>query len=589
MKNMKIRTRLLVSYAIIIVFLLVIGITAIVMLGQVGNSLDSFYNQQFQTIDNTWNARRSVFACRADIFQAIIEDDAAAIQEAVQAAKDEFQTVKDSIAEADNTFQGDQALIDKVQNDLTQSEPYLEQICELVTKEQNDDAYVVFQERYRPIMDDMRNTLGEIASVADKNGQAKVNDSHALARTSDIIIILIIAVSIIISVVLAIVIAGSIRKPVNEMMGVAAAIADGDLDTEIHYESSDELGEMANNMRTMTSRVRTILTDVEYLLDAMGKGNFDIHTQSEDAYVGQYSKLLESIKSLNAAMSDTLVQIDVSADQVNSGGEQVSSSAQALAQGATEQASSIQELAASINDITHQVENTAAHAKTAKEENMQSHNEIQICSGHMEKLMEAMTAIDNKSKEISKVIKTIEDIAFQTNILALNAAVEAARAGSAGKGFAVVADEVRNLATKSQEASKSTASLIDDTVKAVAEGTRYSSETEQALRAVVESAQKVLDAVTLISEATEEQSNAVSQVSIGIDQISSVVQTNSATAEQSAAASEELSGQANLLKEMVGRFKLRRDDHGLSASSSHSASSSSYSSSDHFGSVGDKY
>ncbi len=586
MKNMKIRTRLLVSYAIIIVFLLIVGITSIVMLGRVGDSLDSFYNQQFQTIDNTWNARRSVFACRADIFQAIIETDAATIQENAQAAKDEFQTVKNAIALADDTFQGDQSLIDKVLNDLTQSEPYLNQICDLVTKNQNDQAYAIFQNQYRPIMDDMRNTLGEIAKTADSNGLAKVDDSHKLARTADIIIILIIAISIIISVVLAIVIAGSIRRPVTEMMGVAAAIAGGDLDTNINYESSDELGEMANSMRTMTAGVRTILTDVEYLLDAMGKGNFDIHSQVEDAYVGQYSKLLDSIKSLNAAMSDTLIQIDVSADQVNSGGEQVSSSAQALAQGATEQASSVQELAASINDITHQVETTAAHAKTAKEENMQSHNEIQICSSHMEKLMEAMAAIDNKSKEISKVIKTIEDIAFQTNILALNAAVEAARAGSAGKGFAVVADEVRNLATKSQEASKSTASLIDDTVKAVAEGSRYSSETEQALKAVVESAQKVLSAVTLISEATEEQSNAISQVSIGIDQISSVVQTNSATAEQSAAASEELSGQANLLKEMVGRFKLRRDDHGMSTSTSHSAPSSSV---DHFSSIGDKY
>ncbi len=586
MKNMKIRTRLLVSYAIVIVFLLIVGITAIVMLGQVGDSLDSFYNKQFQTIDNTWSARRSVFACRANIFQAIIETDAAAIQEAVQAAKDEYQTVKDSIALVDDTFEGDPTLIDKIQDDLAQSEPYLEQICNLVSKNQNDDAYIVFNDRYKPIMDDMRSTLGEIAQIADQNGLTRVDDSHALARTADIIIILIIVISIIISVLLAIIIAGSIRRPVNEMMGVAAAIAEGDLDTQINYESSDELGEMANSMRTMTSGVRTILTDVEELLDAMGKGNFDIHTKVEEAYVGQYSKLLESIKSLNAAMSDTLIQIDVSADQVNSGGEQVSSSAQALAQGATEQASSIQELAASINDITHQVESTAEHAKTAKEENMQSHNEIQICSGHMEKLMEAMTAIDNKSKEISKVIKTIEDIAFQTNILALNAAVEAARAGSAGKGFAVVADEVRNLATKSQEASKSTASLIDDTVKAVAEGTRYSSETEQALKAVVESAQKVLDAVTLISEATEEQSNAVSQVSIGIDQISSVVQTNSATAEQSAAASEELSGQANLLKEMVGRFKLRRDDHGLSASPSHSTPSPS---TDHFGSIGDKY
>ena len=186
---------------------------------------------------------------------------------------------------------------------------------------------------------------------------------------------------------------------------------------------------------------------------------------------------------------------------------------------------------------------------------------------HMDELMKAMNVIDNKSKEISKVIKTIEDIAFQTNILALNAAVEAARAGSAGKGFAVVADEVRNLATKSQEASKSTGALIEETVKAVADGTRLSGETDQALREVVTSAQKVLDAVTLISTATEEETNSLAQVTTGIDQISSVVQTNSATAEQSAAASEELSGQANLLKEMVSRFTLSQSGGSMSRSS----------------------
>ena len=177
----------------------------------------------------------------------------------------------------------------------------------------------------------------------------------------------------------------------------------------------------------------------------------------------------------------------------------------------------------------------------------------------MADLMGAMKAIEVKSLEISKVIKTIEDIAFQTNILALNAAVEAARAGAAGKGFAVVADEVRNLATKSQEASKSTSALIEETVKAVNEGSRISVETDESLKEVVIRAQKVMDAVTRISQATDSQSKDVQQVSTGIDQISSVVQTNSSTAEQSAAASEELSGQASVLKDLVGRFTLRNE------------------------------
>ncbi|MBQ9521668.1 MAG: methyl-accepting chemotaxis protein, partial [Oscillospiraceae bacterium] len=226
------------------------------------------------------------------------------------------------------------------------------------------------------------------------------------------------------------------------------------------------------------------------------------------------------------------------------------------------------------------------HAQSAKVDNQASHDQIAVCSAHMADLMGAMKAIEVKSLEISKVIKTIEDIAFQTNILALNAAVEAARAGSAGKGFAVVADEVRNLATKSQEASKSTATLIEETVKAVNEGSRLSVETDEALKEVVVRAQKVMDAVTRISKATDAQSHDVAQVSTGIDQISSVVQTNSATAEQSAAASEELSGQANLLKELIGRFTLRKEVGGArsTVSAAHTGDSFAASHSSH-----DKY
>ena len=228
------------------------------------------------------------------------------------------------------------------------------------------------------------------------------------------------------------------------------------------------------------------------------------------------------------------------------------------AQGTTEQASSVEELASSFNEISNQVATTAEHARIAKEENKYTHDQIEVCSSHMNRMMDAMHAIEVKSHEIHNVIKTIEDIAFQTNILALNAAVEAARAGEAGKGFAVVADEVRSLATRSQEASKGTTTLIDDTVRAVAEGTQLSNDTNTALHDVIMSAQKVLKEMTLISNATEEQADSISQVTIGIDQISSVVHTNSATAEESAAASEQLSSQADMLKKLVGQFKLMR-------------------------------
>lgn len=250
-------------------------------------------------------------------------------------------------------------------------------------------------------------------------------------------------------------------------------------------------------------------------------------------------------------------QINIASEQVASGASQVADGAQVLSRGATEQASSVEELAATINDISRYSTNTAASTLDADKQVQIAGSRVQACDRQMKDMLSAMEEIRSKSVEISKIIKTIEDIAFQTNILALNAAVEAARAGTAGKGFAVVADEVRNLASKSAEASKNTAALIAGTVQAVEKGFGYANETAGSLVEIVDVAKSVSVTVGKISEDAKEQANAISQVTTGIEQISGVVQSNSATAEESAAASEELSGQAQMLKSLVGKFKLR--------------------------------
>ena len=259
------------------------------------------------------------------------------------------------------------------------------------------------------------------------------------------------------------------------------------------------------------------------------------------------------IQKLSAVMSS----IQLASEQVFSGSDQVSSGAQALAQGATEQASSVEELAAAVTEISSTVKENHAIVKDAASGALQVNSDIVESGKRMRRQSLAfMTEIRERSNEISHIIKTIEDIAFQTNILALNAAVEAARAGQAGKGFAVVADEVRSLAGKTAEASNSTTSLIAASLAAVEKGTESMETTSKFMESVVEEAQKITDVFQNIANASERQSVSIEQVTQGIDQISSVVQTNSATAEQSAAVSEELSGQAQLLKDMLNRFTL---------------------------------
>ena len=352
---------------------------------------------------------------------------------------------------------------------------------------------------------------------------------------------------------------GYFLKPLQKVVEVGEKLSVGDFDMNLSYKSKDEIGKLMHSMGDVVSRIRSIIGDLSEKLNQLSQGNFNVEMNNEEYYSGAYRPLFDSINNITSDLSGTMAEIQQSAVQVNSGAEQVSAGAQGLSQGATEQASSIEELSATVNDISEHIKKTAENTRLANTEAQNAGKEVSHSDKQMQQMKAAMENINQKSGEISKIIKTIDDIAFQTNILALNAAIEAARAGVAGKGFAVVADEVGNLAQKSANAAKDTTMLIEETLQAVEQGTVLADSTAESLQRVVTGASKVTELVNQIAEASVEQSRAVEQVSTGIDQISSVVQSNTATAEESAAASEELSGQANILNDLVGRFHLKED------------------------------
>ena len=347
-------------------------------------------------------------------------------------------------------------------------------------------------------------------------------------------------------------------KPLKKISEVGKEVAGGNFDVEIHYPHKDEIGELSGSISEVIGRSKKIVFDLRDRLDAMAGGNFTENLESEE-YVGDYAPLLESLKHIQEDMNKTLQEVHASSVQVLSSAEQVNTGAQSLSQGATEQASSIEELSANMQDISHSIQ---ASTKTAGEAyKLQGEAGVAVLQSNekMEEMRKAMDDITAKSNEISKIIKTIDDIAFQTNILSLNAAIEAARAGAAGKGFAVVADEVGNLAQKSAKAAQNTGLLIEETIEAVEKGAKITEETAESLNSVSKSTEEVNTLIEKISSASSKDLEGITSLNQGLQQISSVVQANSATAEQSAAASEELTGQANKMNELVERFQLKEE------------------------------
>ncbi len=568
-KNMKVRQSLVMGYGI------TIGISALIII--ISLFLMTMQKGQYANILERYVAsNEAVFECRISyniaargLRDAVLSGDMSSID----TANSKISELKTELAELNSIY----PLEDKTELNnfvalVEDWEAEAEKIGQTARTNQEQAANMIVT-TCTPALTQAA-AAGDTLAARLQSEQAKVIErQNTISMIAIIAIIVAMVIATLVVIRFALVIIKSIVIPVEKVRVALVGFSEGKLDIPVDYESKSELGEMCDALRSSQHTLDGVIKDTCRLLEEMGNGNFNCRTEAEQLYVGELRSMLESIRVINRSLSDTLAQINLSGEQVSSGSDQVSTGAQALAQGATEQASAVQELSATIAEISSRSQSNAKRSEQAIDHSKNADLRVRESADYMEEMVKAMEKISSSSEEIGKIIATIENIAFQTNILALNAAVEAARAGSAGKGFAVVADEVRNLATKSDQAAKATKELIDNSITSVQDGSEIVKRVSESLDKTVEATNESMSALQEIAKAVEEEAEAIAQVTEGIDQISSVVQTNSATSEQSAAASEELSSQASLMKDLLSKFRLLND----SGSSSYSAPAASYS------------
>ena len=557
LKNLKVGEKLKKSYNTIILAVIVMGVAALIGMILINLRVKSFKDEAFTNMQIQLEIKAEIQEIAKDVLWCTATEDKATVTEKIAETDEIMKRITDGAEKLAESFD-DEALTKKLNYAIKDMKIAQLEVVAKARAGHNREAFEYLEKNYAKANQEAINVLNTIGELAEEQANSAYLFTMILGIVTTVIVLVVGLGTVYISLKYSKVITDMIVTPIEEIRKAARKLRKGRLDAIIEYSSEDELGALADDFREACVQMRDVVEDAGYMLKEMAAGNFNVDTQAEESYVGEFKLILKSVRKLNCELDMTLRQINEAAAQVTMGAEQLSHSAQALADGATDQAGAVEELTATIENVSNIADESADNAVEAAGSSKES-AEGAVKSRHdMDELIAAMSRITATSKEIEKFIGTIEEIASQTNLLSLNASIEAARAGEAGRGFAVVAQQVGKLAMDSAESAVLTRNLVSKSLEEISNGNDIAQRTMEAIADVLESMGQFAMMAASSADASKTQAYMLGEVHTGIEQISVVVENNSASAEETSAISEELSAQAESLKGMVEAFELRK-------------------------------